>query len=190
MGENKALLPLRGVPIIERVVKRMCQAGNRIIITTNTPDQYAWLNVPLVADRLPGMGALGGLLTALSAAETELAAVVACDMPFASPRLFAHMAEEAVRLGCDVVVPANELGYEPLHALYRREVCLKWVEAALLRGERRMIGWFERVKVRVLTPDEVRAIEPFPYIFLNVNTPEDYQIAKALVKEENRFNLE
>ncbi len=39
----------------------------------------------MVADRHPGEGPLGALVTALDAAGEEIVAVLACDLPYAEP---------------------------------------------------------------------------------------------------------
>ena len=58
-------------------------------------------------------------------------AVVACDMPFASPMLFEGALKLMVEEEADVVIAKTDEGYEPLHALYRRETCLPAIESAI-----------------------------------------------------------
>src|SRR5512141_666268 len=87
MGENKALKPFLGRPLIQRVVERLAPIADEVLITTNQPDQFAFLKVPLFPDQRPGRGALGGLHTAIASAHEPYVAVVACDMPFASAQL-------------------------------------------------------------------------------------------------------
>ncbi len=76
-----------GETLIERLIRRLAPLKAETFITTNQAETYRFLGLPLFPDRLPGSGALGGLLTAIEAARTPLVAVVACDMPFASSRL-------------------------------------------------------------------------------------------------------
>jgi molybdopterin-guanine dinucleotide biosynthesis protein A len=80
MGQDKALIPILGQTLIERVLDRLSHLGDEILITTNNPECYRFLNLPLIADVLPGRGALGGLYSALNAARGPHVAVVACDM--------------------------------------------------------------------------------------------------------------
>lgn len=182
MGSNKALLPFLGQPLIARVLERVRPLADEILITTNQREGFEFLDLPLVADVLPGSGALGGLYTALLRARQPLVAVVACDMPFASRELLAYQRDLLVAEEADVVLPATEQGLEPLHALYRRETCLPAVEAALKQGERRVISWFGQVRVRALTPAEIAAIDPAGRAFMNVNTPEDLLQAERLAR--------
>src|SRR5690348_15751473 len=88
MGEDKALKSFLGRPLIERVIARLSPIADEMIVTTNRPAEYGFLNVRLVSDLKPGRGALGGLYTAIASAKHPFVAVVACDMPFASANFF------------------------------------------------------------------------------------------------------
>jgi molybdopterin-guanine dinucleotide biosynthesis protein A len=180
MGQNKALMPFRGEPLIARVRSRLAPIANEVLVTTNTPESYTFLGVPLVPDLQPGMGALGGLESALDAARHPLVAVVACDMPFANPALFAASRDILLTENVDVVIPKTEHGFEPFHALYRRETCLPAVRAALAQGQMKLIAWFDAVRVRALTAEEIALYDPRGLAFMNVNTPEEWQRAQAL----------
>src|SRR5512143_3119304 len=87
MGENKALKPFLGEPLIQRVIQRLRPVADEVLITANDPLEYLFLGVPVFPDVRPGRGPLGGLYTALAKATHPTAAVVACDMPFASAPL-------------------------------------------------------------------------------------------------------
>ena len=178
MGQDKALMPFLGRPLVERIVARLADLGDEVLVTTNRPHDYAFLNLPLFSDLMPGLGALGGLYTALQAAKHALVAVVACDMPFVDPNLLRAQIDLLEREGADVVIPRSDEGFEPLHAIYRRETCLPAVKAALDRGDRKMISWFDAVKVRVMTMEEVAAVDPGFRSFINVNSPEEFKRAE------------
>ena len=115
----------------------------------------------VVPDRYPGAGPLAGLHVGLSAARCDLLLAVAGDMPFVNPALVAHLVE--VMPGFDVAIPelphprTGEPVKEPLHALYRRS-CLTAVAARLAAGDRQMIGFLPDVRVRVVSPDEIRRV--------------------------------
>lgn len=182
MGRDKALVPFLGRPLISRVIDRVRPIADELLITTNQPQTLEFTGLRLVADFHPGLGALGGLYTALQAASRGLVAVVACDMPFASPDLLAYERDLVISEGADVVLPANEQGMEPLHAVYRRDICLPAVKSALEQGQRRMIAWFESVRVRVLSGDEIDRFDPERRAFMNINTPEELREAEILAR--------
>jgi molybdopterin-guanine dinucleotide biosynthesis protein A len=180
MGEDKALRHFLGRPLIERVIARLRLAADEILVTTNRPEEYAFLGLPMFTDLKPGRGALGGLFTALSASSHPYVAVVACDMPFASAPLLKEAARLMVEEDVDVVIAESEGGLEPMHAVYRRAACLPAIEAALDAGFWKAIAWLPRVRVRVLTASELSRWDPAGLAFWNVNMPEEFAQAEAL----------
>lgn len=180
MGQDKALMNFRGVPLVQYVMQRLASLADEIIVTTNAPQNYEFLGVPLFPDIIPERGALGGLYTALKAASHAQVAVVACDMPFASTNFFSSASKLLVTRGADVVIPQTEHGFEPLHALYRREACLHPIEAALEANQWRVISWFDKVRIHALTMEETAAFNPDGLTFWNLNTPADFARAENL----------
>lgn len=181
MGRDKALVPLAGRPMIAHVVERIAPLADQLLITTNRPDDLAFLNIDMISDAEPGAGALPGLLTALTHASNPLVGIVACDMPFVSRRLLSHMlmlAEEA-----DVVVPQWDDRYQPLHAVYRRDICQAAVEQALAAGKKRMISFFDGLNIAVVSAETVAAYSPKGLTFFNVNTPDELRSAEMRLKD-------
>jgi len=192
MGEDKALKTFLGRPLIQRVIERLSPIADELIVTTNRPDDYAFLDLRLTlrADLKPGRGALGGLYTAIASAAHPIVAVVACDMPFASAKLIEAAGRLLIEEEADVVIARvapraeragkSEEGYEPLHAVYRRETCLPAIEAAIDTDQWKVIAWFPHVKVRILTPEEIKRYDPLGLAFWNVNTPEEFAEAERI----------
>jgi molybdopterin-guanine dinucleotide biosynthesis protein A len=184
MGEDKALKPFLGRPLIQRVIDRLTPIADELIVTTNRPAEYEFLKLRLVSDLKPGRGALGGLYTAIASATSPLVAVVACDMPFASTIFFEGALRLMVEEEADVIIAETDEGYEPLHALYRREACLPAIESAIDADQWKVISWFSQVKVRTLTTDEVKAFDPSGLCFWNLNTPEEFIEAEKRASEQ------
>jgi molybdopterin-guanine dinucleotide biosynthesis protein A len=182
MGQDKALVPFLGAPLIQRVFERLAGLGDEILITTNHPEAYTFLPARLAPDPLPGRGALGGLYTALSAASQPLVAVVACDMPFVSAPLLRALRDRLVESGGEAAIPRSPGGLEPFHAVYRRESCLPMVKASLEAGQRRVDSWLAGAQIEFLTPEEVRRYDPRGMAFFNVNTPAELQQAEQIAK--------
>ncbi len=184
MGEDKALKTFLGKPLIQRVIERMIPIADEIIVTTNRPAEYTFLNYRLIPDLKPGRGALGGLYTAIASATHPLVAVVACDMPFASQMFFEGARKLMVKEEADIVIAKTDEGYEPLHALYRRETCLPAIESAIEADQWKVIAWFPQVKVRILTPEEIKTLDPSGLCFWNLNTPEEFAEAERRANEQ------
>lgn len=178
MGTDKGLVPLRGRPMIEHVRAAVEDFGDEILVTTNQPDDYRFLDLPLHSDRNPAAGALEGLRTALAAASREQVLVVACDLPFLRSRLLRELTAEP--FPADVRIPEWEGRLQPLCALYRRS-CLAPVEAALEAGDMHMIAFHRQVQVEVVAEETVRRLDPGGVSFFNVNTPQELKQAERML---------
>ena len=182
MGRNKALMPFAGQALIAYLIARLANAGDELFVTANQPGLYGFLELPVYPDAIPGKGALGGLLTALRRAKYPVVAVVACDMPFASPALLQRQYQVLLEEKADVVVPATAFGLEPLHALYRIAACLPAVEAAIDSGQLKLSSWFGQLNVRTLAADEWQSYDPDGVVFTNLNTPDEFQKAEQYAR--------
>ncbi|MEK7850719.1 MAG: molybdenum cofactor guanylyltransferase [Deltaproteobacteria bacterium] len=171
MGKNKALLEIGGERIIDKTVSLFKSLFKEVILVTNTPEEYAGLDVKVVTDIFPGKGSLGGIYTGLTYASCDYSFIVSCDMPFLKRELIEYLIN--IKDGFDVVVPKLRSGYEPLHAVYSRE-CLKPIEALIKRDDLRIIGFYPKVRVKEVSEDELAPFISEPFPFININTPEDY----------------
>jgi len=108
-----------------------------------------------VSDLRPGLGPLGGLFTALAAADTP-------DVVFLGER-YHHVGPDAVRAlrtwgppTADVVVPVDGALTEPTFARYSHR-CLGAIKTALLSGEARMDSWWGQVRLARIPPGQWRS---------------------------------
>lgn len=171
MGSNKALLPYRGGRFIEAIYRQFRGLFAEVLLVTNTPEQYQFLDCRKVPDRYPGMGALAGLHSGLHSSLTPHIFAVACDMPYLHEQLIRNLA--ARRHAADVVIPEGAQGLEPLHAIYSRS-CLPHMAESLSSGRRRIISFFPAVSVETVSRAAVAALDPEFASFSNINTPADY----------------
>ncbi len=191
MGQSKALVPFAGRPLMCRMVERLAPVADELVITTNEAERLEFLHdefpdVPLrlVPDLHDSRGALPGLHTALQAASNPLVAVVACDMLFASPRLVVAEALAMKESKADIVVPVNKHGFEPFHALYRRETCLPAIEAVIASGSKRAQDLFDSLAVREFPQSEVLRAEPRGGCFINANTPDELRGWEEMIDQD------
>jgi molybdenum cofactor guanylyltransferase len=178
-GLPKALIQLGGRSIVERVVAALTPVVDDLLVVTNTPELYAFLGLPMVADVYPDHGSLGGIYSGLRAAG-EIAFTVACDMPFLHPeivRLVIARAGEG-----DVVIPRVGEQLETMHAAYGK-ACLPPIEERLRAGRLKIVGFFDRVRVVEIGEAEVARVRDPAVAFMNVNTPDELEHARALVAE-------
>lgn len=186
MGRDKGLAPFLGRPLITRIIERLEPIASEMIVTTNHPEAYQFLGLPLFSDLIPGRGALGGLYTALSAATQPLAAVVACDMPFVRPELLTAQRDLLLEKRVDAVVPHLGGGVEPFHAVYRCASCLPHIKAALDADKWRADAWFSKANVLLMRKEQIQTFDPELSSFSNVNTPEELHLAEEIaLRQQN-----
>ena len=167
-GKNKALEEIHGMRLIERVIRVMQSKFEHLIIITNTPDEYDYLQLPMYEDLVKGLGPVGGVYTGLKAMSDESGFFVAYDMPFLQKSLIRHLVE--IR-GCfDAVVPKVDWKIEPLHAIYTRN-CLPAIKKLIDAHGYQIIRFFENVRVRYVKEEEIRSFDSELKSFLNVNSP-------------------
>lgn len=174
MGTDKALIEYQGRPILAHVIDTLRQLSDEVIVVANRSDVYGPIVTPLgarlVPDYDPPSGPLGGIAAGLIAMRYELAIVVACDMPLLNLDLLRYLIERAV--DCDVVVPLTGDQPEPLHAVYRR-ACLPAIQQRLADNQRRVISFFDDVRVALIPEAEWRVFDPAGRSLSNLNTPAD-----------------
>ncbi|HKP53100.1 MAG TPA: molybdenum cofactor guanylyltransferase [Chloroflexia bacterium] len=176
MGSNKALLRLRpaGPTLIESVVARLREANlPPTLLVTNTPHDYAFLDIQMVLDDIEGVGALGGILTALSHSTHTRNLIVACDMPLLNPTLLKHMA--SLPNDNDAILPrwTNIKGrtqVETLHAIYSTR-CIEPVRRRIVESKLKVADLLNDISVRYLEEPELRRYDPHLNSFRNINTP-------------------
>jgi molybdopterin-guanine dinucleotide biosynthesis protein A len=176
-GSPKALLPFGGQPLIRHIAETLAGILSDGLIVTNTPDQYAFLGWPMVGDLVPGGGSLGGIYTGVSAAPGDAALCVACDMPFLSGPLLAHLAGRAGE--ADVVIPEAAGELQTLHAVYAK-TCLPAMARRLAAGQLKITGFFDEVRVLRLPAESVAGFADPELAFMNLNTPADLERARVL----------
>lgn len=178
-GQPKGLQLVEGARIIDRVAAALRGAADELLLIANAPGADAWLpGVRTAVDVRRGEGALGGLHSALSHAGGHPVLVVAWDMPFASEGLLRALRAIGEQ-GYDAVVPESETsgrGVEPLCAWYG-PACLPAIERRLDAGDRRVVSFFEDVRVSHLRAAEVSLYGDPARIFFNVNRPDDLPLA-------------
>ena len=178
-GRNKAFEVLEGERLIDRQVRMVKSLFPEVLVITNEPELYLDIDATIVKDVIPGQGPLGGIYTGLLFSQGESVFVTACDMPFIQPRVIKHMVKLATDY--DVVIPEKQDGLEPLHAIYSSR-CIPEIKKKLDRHVLQVISFFPAMKVFRLHEDEIRQLDPLGLTFFNINTPDDIERARELLR--------
>jgi molybdopterin-guanine dinucleotide biosynthesis protein A len=185
-GDIKAFADVDGKRIIDRVISALRSVTDDVVLSANDTVTYGVTGLAMRADVRTDLGPLGGIYTALEWALErghDGIIAVACDMPFPSTTLLTAIARAAPQH--DAVLPESggRRGLEPLFAYYSVR-CIPAINAAVARGDQRMIGFHDQITVHRLPLEEVRRHGDPEILFMNVNTPEDLAVARRIAAEQ------
>jgi molybdopterin-guanine dinucleotide biosynthesis protein A len=177
MGRDKALLELDGVALVVRTARLVERVAETPTIV-GAPDRLGALGFNVIGDEWAGAGPLGGIATALHASNAPWNLIVACDLPYLTKAWLEYLVVRALSSTADAVVPMNERGAEPLCAIYNRK-CEPEIRAALERGTRKVTDGLDGRRVENIEPAEWKVFDSDGLLFKNMNSPADYEEAKA-----------
>ena len=177
-GASKAELVVGGTPIVDRQLAALREIAAPVFVVGREAPVWSARQLPVVPDEIADAGALGGIYTAIVRSPSDRTVIVACDMPFLSAPLLRRMI--AVN-GADLVIPRSVRGYEPLCAVYSR-ACAADIRARIARGALEAAALPGGLNVVELGPEILAPFDPDGLLFVNVNTPHDYERAKGLIE--------
>ena len=188
MGTPKAALEWHGSTLVRRTAGILARvtAGPVVVVRAAgqaLPPLPAWVEV--VDDPREGLGPAQGLAAGLAsvAGRAEIAFAAATDLPFLHPA-FVRRVLRAVEEGADVGLPVARGHPQPLAASYRTALAPA-AERLVARRRLRPAFLFERCEVCRLDESALRAdpvlaaLDPGLDSLVNVNSPADYQQARA-----------
>jgi len=187
-GRDKALVEFDGEPLIARLCRVLQAATDAPVRIIGDAGKYGHIGVECVADRWPGEGPLGGIITALDANSDSIdsnswSLMIGCDMPFMTVDWLQHLAARTVLSNAEVVVPRSDYGLEPLCASWRASAA-PTLTRAFEKGVRRVTDAMQNMTSEVLDATEWKRFDKFDRLFWNMNTPADYEEAIRLLKVE------
>ncbi len=182
-GENKRLpvikgfLEIDGRKIIELCLELLSEIFDGVIISTNNPERYYYLGVPMIGDLVNYRGPMTGILSAMISLETPEVFVTACDMPFIKPELVKYVVSRALNgknQSWDAVIPLYDGKPQPLLGIYSKKLIYK-IEKSIREGNGSLRNFLRTINVLSISENEVRALDPEGKSFVNINSLEDYK---------------
>lgn len=169
MGQDKALLKIQGVPLLQRTIDRVLPMSQVVFVVTAWPERYSFVqsSCQLVSDRFTD-GPLVGFVQGLSMVQTDWVMLLSCDLPNLNRDIVTQWIKHLAAVPSDVIayLPQGEKGWEPLCGFYR-STCLDSLQKFIKQGGRSFQRWLQNQSVEVLPVNDRR-------ILFNCNTPEDW----------------
>lgn len=178
MGGNKPQRILCGKRLIDRALEILGRVCPSYIVVANDPTELSGLDCPVLGDIWPGLGPLGGLVTAFIKTKAPWIQAFPVDAPLVNPELLRILHARAQ--GQTAVVIRTQGGLEPLLAVYGQE-CLREAQRFLETGERRPWKLLDACGALVVDWEELRHLDPEGYSFLNVNRDQDLVRAEEIL---------
>jgi len=169
-GKNKAFLTVGGKPLIDRILEVYRDLFQEILIVTNSPLDYLFYDCRIVTDMIKEKGSLGGIYSGLSFSSHEHCFVAACDMPFLDRTFIRFMMDRAQ--AHDIVVPRSPDGFQPLHAVYSRQL-IPAMERMIGEDRLKIALLFKKGKTLTISPEAIASFDPGGRMFMNINSDED-----------------
>ena len=172
MGQDKSLLLYHGIPMLQNVANQLRPLVDELLLSTNNPENYNFLNIRTVPDRIADQGPLMALASALAASNTDLNVVTACDMPNIDTNLLQQLLDTLGDADCAIPVSEGQ-GFEPLCAVYRKRL-VPIINDLLDSGERKVATLFSKCEITSFPIESGR--------LQNINTKHDYE---SIINEEH-----
>jgi molybdenum cofactor guanylyltransferase len=188
-GRDKALAEIGGRAMLLRMHELLGRVAGKVTVIA-APEKYASLGFKCVADRWPGEGPLGGILTALEDAgarneKSEWNLILSCDMPFLTQDWLRFLANRAAKSNAQVVFPRSASGPEPLCACWQTGAAAK-LRSGFERGVRKVTEGIALLRSEVLDEQDWKRFDSAGRLFWNMNTAADYDKAKKLMEAERK----
>ena len=185
MGANKALLPIRGIRLIESLVLEFSKVSNEVLIAAGDPALYAGLAARVLQDDADyaGEGPLAGMHAGFRAAQPGPCFLLACDLPFACPEIAQEITSIMLRKQADAAVPVSGGRIHPLYAAYDTGVTPR-IEKILESGQRSVRSLLDSINTEYIPFGSLAGHRP--EMLWNMNTPLDYEKARGVAEQKGR----
>jgi molybdopterin-guanine dinucleotide biosynthesis protein A len=179
MGEDKRFIHVGQRTLLERSCAVLCEVFEQIYVVIAQDSPALQADVPVVRDLVSDGGSLGGLYTGLRLAKTQHVFLAASDMPFLSPDVIRYMV--CLKDQVDIVISRWATRLQPTHTVYGRD-CLPVIEEMMALHNRKIQSMIDHsaLRVRVITEEEIRKIDPDGRSLFNINTPSDLEQARSV----------
>lgn len=183
-GGDKALIPVGGVAILDRVLAWLRPACAGIILNANgDPVRFARYGLPVVPDGVPDFaGPLAGILAGLdwaAASRPDLAWIVSVpgDCPFLPRDLVGRLHEARSAAGTPLACARSGDWRHPVAGLWPVALRDDLRHALVVEDLHKIEVWTARHGIAI-ADWAVQPVDPF----FNVNTPEDAAEAERLAR--------
>jgi molybdopterin-guanine dinucleotide biosynthesis protein A len=178
MSVNKALLPFGKTSIIEHINGIMKSLFNNVLLITNQPEEYDFIDLVKHKDIIPQKGPLSGIHSGLFHSYTKKNFIISCDIPLITPELISYIIEHPTIKPITVLKADGFI--QQLCGVYDKS-CISAAEELLQQEEItphgknkcRVLLLIDKLDADIINAESIPSYKAG--MFLNVNTKEDYE---------------
>jgi len=185
MGKDKLFLMLDNKKLIEHTIDKVKKYLKQIIIVTNQSNEFfVKNNLITVKDCIEGqLGPLVGILTAMKWAKENSnkyswVATFPCDTPFFPESIIKSFIKESEKKDSLLLSASSHGRKHNIFGLWSLDLYDKLKDDLVNKKIRKVQDWIEKNKIKNLE-FEFKDYDPF----FNINTKEDLEFAKNLIKK-------
>ena len=186
MGKDKLFLELDNKMLIEHTINKVEKYLKDIIIITNQKNEYfSKKNLTTIEDCIEGqLGPLVGILTAMKWAKENLKecswiATFPCDTPFFPETIIKKFIEKSKKKDSLLLCASSHGRKHNIFGLWSLDLYEKLKNDLINNKIRKVQDWTEKHKITNVEFD-FKEYDPF----FNINTLDDLETAKKIVKNE------
>jgi len=165
-GEDKALVKVKGVTLLERAMNLLKSLELEPVVITNDLRNDSFLKCRIEKDIMPHQGPLGGLYTACRLFQGASLLVLTCDMPALTIPLLGTLLARHDRRNSATLFSTRKNRIQPFPGVYEARLS-RSIKVALEKDKRSMRDFLAAVSKKKLIPYEFS-----PRLFSNINTKE------------------
>ena len=184
-GKDKSQVKLGDKTLIDYILTEIIDFYKDILIVTNEPIKFLDSNkIILINDIKKNLGPLGGVFSAMKWArdnrkEYKWISTFPIDTPFFKKEHLIKFYREIKLDSSDLFFMKSKNTRHNIFGLWSLELYEK-LELALNRGDRKVELWANEIGVKTIDFDIENNKDPF----FNINTEEELEIAKKLLKND------
>ena len=187
MGKDKLFLELDNKKLIEHSIDKVKKYLKQVIIITNQNNEFfSKNNLTTVKDCIAGqLGPLVGILTAMKWAKENTnkyswVATFPCDTPFFPENIIKSFIQESEKKESLLLSASSHGRKHNIFGLWSLDLYDKLKNDLVNKKIRKVQDWTKKNKIKNLE-FEFKDYDPF----FNINTKEDLEFAKKLIKKIN-----
>ena len=167
-GSNKALSKYGNKTFLQHITRQLQPYTKEVVIAGSYPE-YESIGIPVLEDKLSGIGPLGGIYTALLYSSTPWILILTCDMPFISNEIIMHML--AAGRGENIIGWNHDKNIGVFPLLVSKNI-FPFLETAIEAKQYRVKEIFHWSSSQIITIPE-----KWQPLFANINSQEEYKNA-------------